>query len=60
MADLTTLLLAAALIILSFLFGREVICWYFKINLIIDLMIEISEKLEPRPQPPTRITPPED
>ena len=55
MTDLTTLLLAAALIILSFLFGREVICWYFKINQIIDLMLEISEKLEPRQPPVDRL-----
>lgn len=52
MADLTSLLIAAAIIILSILFGREIICWYFKINQIIDLMIEISDKLEPRLQPP--------
>jgi len=59
-ADTTTLLIISALVILIFLFCREIVCWYFKINQIIDLMIEISEKLEPRPQPPTRITPPED
>jgi TM2 domain-containing membrane protein YozV len=54
MADLTTLLLAAVIIILVFLFGREIVCWYFKINQIIDLMIEISDKLEPRSQPAAR------
>jgi TM2 domain-containing membrane protein YozV len=57
MANSTTFLIAAAIIVLFFLFCREVVCWYFKINQIVDLMAEISDKLEPRHQPAARVSP---
>ena len=44
-------LIVLLIIILFFLFCREIICWYFKINQIVDLMHEISEKLDFRPPP---------
>lgn len=40
------LIIALIILILFFLLGRELICWYFKINQRVDLLQEISEKLD--------------
>lgn len=46
--DSTITILAVALIIIFILLGREITCWYFKINQMIDLLQEISDKLDVR------------
>jgi hypothetical protein len=51
----TTSLIALIVVILFFLFCREIICWYFKINQIVDLMHEISDKLDFQSPPTVRI-----
>jgi hypothetical protein len=43
--DNITLLICFVVVILIFLFGRELICWYLKIQHRLDLLKEISEKL---------------
>jgi hypothetical protein len=35
----------AVLIVLIFIFGRELVCWYFKINERIKILKDIQEKL---------------
>jgi hypothetical protein len=34
---------------LFFLLGRELICWYFKINRRVDLLEEILEEMKKKP-----------
>lgn len=39
-------LISLGIIFLFFLLGRELICWYFKINQITSLLTEINESLK--------------
>lgn len=43
---MATALFALLIIILFFLLGRELICWYFKINQRVDLLRDILDKLD--------------
>ncbi len=38
--------IALGLVILFFVIGRELICWYFKINKIVGLLQSINDSLQ--------------
>jgi hypothetical protein len=39
------LIIGLAILIIFFFFGRELICWYFKINKITEILEEIRDEL---------------
>jgi hypothetical protein len=46
MSDLVTLITALAIALIIFLFCRELVCWYFKINKTVELLEEIRDSLK--------------
>ena len=40
------LLIALCIMFLFFLLGREIVCWYFKINKTVELLEEIRDSLK--------------
>jgi hypothetical protein len=49
MGDATSGVIVLVVLFLLFLVGRELICWYFKINRRVDLLEEILEELKKKP-----------
>lgn len=47
----TDFLAALAIVLLLFLIGREVVCWYLKINHRLDLLEEIRDLLKEAKEP---------
>jgi hypothetical protein len=45
MANLVPLLFLLAILLTLFLLGREIVCWYWKINEALDTLKAIDEKL---------------
>ena len=45
MANLIPLLFLFAILLILFLLGREIVCWYWKINEALDTLKAIDEKL---------------
>lgn len=43
-------IIVIAVMLLFFLIGRELVCWYFKINKTIELLEEIRDSLKNKPQ----------
>ncbi len=39
-------IIAVGFLLLLFLVGREIVCWYFKINKIVELLEEIKDSLK--------------
>jgi hypothetical protein len=60
MLNSTTTLIVVLLLILFVFICREIACWYWKINQIVDLMLEISYKLDLLQQSNPPIKKPED
>lgn len=46
MIDLVTLIIALVIALIVFLFCREIVCWYFKINKTVELLEEIRDSLK--------------
>jgi hypothetical protein len=46
MDSLIGLIVALGVMFLFFLLGRELICWYFKINKTVELLEEIRDSLK--------------
>jgi hypothetical protein len=44
------LIVALGVMLLFFLLGRELICWYFKVNQIVALLEDIRDSLKNKPQ----------
>ncbi len=43
-------IVALGVMLLFFLLGRELICWYFKVNQIVALLEDIRDSLKNKPQ----------
>ena len=43
-------IIAIGVMFLFFLIGRELVCWYFKINKTVELLEEIRDSLKNRPK----------
>ncbi len=39
-------IIAVGFLLLLFLVGRDIVCWYFKINKIVELLEEIKDSLK--------------
>lgn len=39
-------IIAVGFLLLLFLVGREIVCWYFKINKMVELLEEIRDSLK--------------
>ena len=50
MDSLMGLIVALGIMFLFFLLGRELVCWYFKINKTVELLEEIRDSLKNKPQ----------
>ena len=46
MTDFVTLIIALVIALTIFLFCRELVCWYFKINKTVELLEEIRDSLK--------------
>jgi hypothetical protein len=49
MDDAIGSIVVLVVLFLFFLLGRELICWYFKINRRVDLLEEILEEMKKKP-----------
>lgn len=50
MDSAVVLIVALGVMLLFFLLGRELICWYFKVNQIVALLEDIRDSLKNKPQ----------
>ncbi len=50
MDNFVSLIIALGIMLLFFLLGRELVCWYFKINRTVELLEEIRDSLKNKPQ----------
>ncbi len=50
MDNIFGLIIALGIMLLFFLLGRELVCWYFKINKTVELLEEIRDSLKNNPQ----------
>ncbi len=46
MGDFTAAIIAISVLFVLFLIGRELVCWYFKINQTVALLEEIRDLLK--------------
>jgi hypothetical protein len=46
MENIVFVLVTVAVMLLLFLMGREIVCWYFKINKTVELLEEIRDSLK--------------
>lgn len=46
MEDAIGLLIVIGVMLILFLLGREIVCWYFKINKIVEILEEIRDSLK--------------
>jgi len=48
--DSVVVVVVLGIMFLFFLLGRELVCWYFKINKTVELLEEIRDSLKNKPQ----------